>query len=320
MKLTLATISAILMASFAFGAPMASLDADTFLQNGKDAQILNAEFAKLNTSDSCNAGELACMGASIAQCTNGTWKAERCPKSLFCFALPSVREEGTVLSCTSNTTALSVISASGAAGGIFANNTNSVVDFPTECDDDDKNGGDNTGSSNATVTATHTRTHTSTASRTASASPSFSDSADATASTVASTTGTDSPSGPTVTVTVTLPPASASTQFAETTTLDPSQASSFLSSIATDTNFSIVTIISTSARDRATSITTASETAKTSGFSSKPVGIASSPSAASNISAPTTITLLPRPTPSSSSTSARPTTAQAVVAGDGYSY
>ncbi|KAL7284002.1 hypothetical protein ACG7TL_001275 [Trametes sanguinea] len=323
MLFTLPTISGLLMASLALGAPMATLDADTFLQNGKDAQVLNAEFAKLNASDSCDAGEVACLGASVAQCVNGTWKAEACPKSLFCFALPSVREEGTVISCTSNTTALSVISASGATGGIAANSTDDSVGFPTDCGGDDDEDGDDAGSSNSTVTATSTRVHT-TASQTASASTSFSaSSADATTAAVSST-GTDAATEPTVTVTVTLPPASFSTQFSETTTVDPAQASSFLSSIATDPNFSIVTtIISTSTPESTpagVSSAVSSEKAQTSAFSSKPVGIASSPSFTSDIGAPTTITLLSRPTSAGTSASSQATSAQAAAADDGYSY
>ncbi|OSD02710.1 hypothetical protein PYCCODRAFT_1410758 [Trametes coccinea BRFM310] len=324
MLFTLSTISGLLMASLALGAPMASLDADTFLQNGKDAQVLNAEFAKLNTSDSCNAGEVACLGASVAQCVNGTWQAEACPKSLFCFALPSVREEGTVISCTSNTTALSVISASGATGGIAANSTDDSVGFPTDCGDDDDEDGDDAGSSNSTVTATGTRVHT-TASQTPSVSASFSaSSADATATAAVSSTGTDDATEPTVTVTVTLPPASFSTQFSETTTVDPAQASSFLSSIATDPNFSIVTtIISTStpaSTPAGVSSAVSSEKAQTSAFSSKPVGIASSPSFTSDIGAPTTITLLSRPTSAGTSASSQATSAQAAAADDGSSY
>ncbi|KAI8986657.1 hypothetical protein BD414DRAFT_415931 [Trametes punicea] len=323
MHATLATIYG-LLASLALCAPMASLDADTFLQNGKDAQILNAEFANLDASDACKSGEMACMGASVAHCVNGTWTAEACPKSLSCFALPSVREKGTVISCTSNATALVVISASGATGGIVANSTADPVDFPMDCDgdDDNDNDGDDSDSSASVVSATGTRIHIS-ASRTASASTTFS--AGATSAT-SSASGTGDAAGATVTITVTAPaPESTSTQFVETTTLDPSQASSFLSSIATDTNISIVTtILPTSAPAGSVSPSAAaaasSDAAQSSAFSAKPVGIASSPSFTSDFGAPTTITLLPRPSSASASSAPQATSAEAAVAGDGYSY
>ncbi|KAI0336686.1 hypothetical protein GY45DRAFT_1265328 [Cubamyces sp. BRFM 1775] len=311
------TLYALLVATAALGAPMASLDADTFLQNGKDAQVLNAEFASLNASDSCTTGDLACMGTSIAQCVNGTWQTEECPKSLFCFALPSVREEGTVLSCTTNATAVAVINASGATGGLFANSTKDSVDFPTDCGDDDDNDGSGTQSSSTTASATPTQTDVNegSATQTASASASFST---ATATVVSSSpisiAGTNNTADATITVTVTAP-ASASTQFSETTVLDPAQASSFLSSIATDTNFSIVTtILPTSTSAGVTATTTAASSsgeARNSAFSSTPVGIASNPASSftSNTGAPTTITLVPRPSSVSQSATAQTTAA-----------
>ncbi|TFK85206.1 hypothetical protein K466DRAFT_495176, partial [Polyporus arcularius HHB13444] len=99
-------------------APTSSLDASVFLQNGKDAQALNAVFANISTSDSCNDGEMACVTNSLAHCVNATWQLEACSNSLSCFAMPSVREQGIVISCTTNATALAIISASGATGGI----------------------------------------------------------------------------------------------------------------------------------------------------------------------------------------------------------
>ncbi len=96
-------------------APTSSLDASVFLQNGKDAQALNAVFANISTTDSCNGGfcipadmrpsklmlpltdgEMACVTNSLAHCVNATWQLEACSDSLSCFAVPSVREKGTV--------------------------------------------------------------------------------------------------------------------------------------------------------------------------------------------------------------------------------
>ncbi|KAH9887236.1 hypothetical protein C8Q73DRAFT_713304 [Cubamyces lactineus] len=300
----------LLVATVALGAPMASLDADTFLQNGKDAQILNTEFANLTASDSCTSGDLACLGASIAQCVNGTWQTEDCPKSLFCFALPSVREEGTVLSCTSNATALAVINASGATGGLFANSTDDSVDFPTDCDGDD--GDDESNAQSSTTSLASSQTDEGQSSTAQAASTSFFTTT--VPSSPTSAAGIDSSADATITVTVTAP-ASASTQFSETTVLDPAQASSFLSSIATDTNFSIVTtILPTSTLVSVTTTTKAvstSDGAQSSAFSSKPVGIASNPpsSFTSNTGAPTTITLVPRPTSASPSGTTQATAA-----------
>ena len=54
MHFTYAIASALFFISGVLGAPTASLDPAVFLQNGQDAQILNAEFAKLKPSDKCN--------------------------------------------------------------------------------------------------------------------------------------------------------------------------------------------------------------------------------------------------------------------------
>ncbi|KAL1943869.1 hypothetical protein VTO73DRAFT_3687 [Trametes versicolor] len=313
----LSLLYGVLAASAVLCAPTVSLDAATFLQNGMEAQILNAEFASLNASASCDSGEMACIGASVAHCVNSTWTQEACPKSLSCFALPSVREEGTVLSCTTNTTAFSVINASGATGGVAVKSTNGTVDFPMDCDDDDEeDAGDAQSSvvSTASATGTHTRnsvSHTASVSATGTvAASSF--------TSVPSSTAESSNSGP-VTVTVTVVPTSFSTEFSETTTLNPSQASSFLSSIATDTNFSIETTIRGAAPTASASVT--SDAASSSAFSSKPVGIASAPAFTSDLGAPTTITLIAAPATAmaaSSSAAAKATSAAAIDVGDSY--
>ncbi|KAI0360419.1 hypothetical protein OH77DRAFT_680880 [Trametes cingulata] len=329
MHAQLSALFGLLLATAVSCAPMPSLDADIFLQNGKDAQVLNAEFAKLSASDSCNAGEMACIGSSVAHCVNGTWKEDACPKSLSCFALPSVREEGTVLSCTSNTTALAVISASGATGGIASNSTDDSVEFPMDCDDnDEEDDGDaqSTASSTAqSATATGTQTRSS-ASKAASASASATHNITRTAaSSSASPSDTNSATGSAVTVTVTVAPTSFSTDFSETTTLDASQASSFLSSIATDTNFSIVTTIRGPAPTASASATASvsSNSSQNSVLSSKPVGIASAPavgSFTSDVGAPTTITLLSGPASATTRAAAATSAEASPDTGYGYSY
>ncbi|KAI0777174.1 hypothetical protein BD413DRAFT_171315 [Trametes elegans] len=335
MHATTSTVFALFCASVVLGAPTASIDAKTFLQNGKDAQALNAEFAKLHASDSCTSGQLACLGTSLATCADGKWKTEACPESLSCFALPSVRENGTELTCTTNATALAVINASGATGGVASNSTDNTVDFPTEgdCSDDDgATDGQTTQSSNSTSTASGARGTSAAASNSTSSTVSGSSVA---ANATASASGTNSAAAPTVTVTVTAAPES--TLSVETTTLDRSAASSFLSSIATDSNFSAVTTVrgsapasatasaSGSAPASATATASASEGASestSSALSSKPVGIASAPSGGrvsftSDIGAPMTITLRSgghsSSAAASSSASAAPTASASVI-------
>lgn len=268
---------------------------------------------------------MACIKDSIAHCANSTWKLEACPKTLSCFALPSVREEGTVssthtmlshtvltrpqvISCTSNATALAVINASGATGGIAANSTKNSVDLPTDCDGDDESDDDNStqGASTASETASATSTHSSKSSNTASASDS--DSATAPSSTSSGKSGSGKDSQVTVTITavptVTLP--------SETFTLDPSAASSLISSLATEPGVSITTIRPSAPT---TSSASANATEGTPAASSKPKVTASPSSSVPAISVgpPLTITLLGQPAVPAS------TTASASSA-DGYSY
>ncbi|KAI0698072.1 hypothetical protein C8T65DRAFT_661277 [Cerioporus squamosus] len=320
----------LVLSPVAHSAPTSSLDASIFLQNGKDAQALNAVFANMSASDSCNDGEMACITNSLAHCVNATWQLEACSKSLSCFALPSVREQGIDISCTTNATALAIINASGATGGIAANSTDDSVELPMDCDgDDESDPADNAAgsesssasvpvSTSASTSASATRTHKSTHSTSVSAARST-----ATASSTGSSTGT----GTIVTVTVTVAPTS--TASSETFTLDPSQASSFLSSIATESGVSITTILpssasvasTTSAASVTASAVSSAGASSVTVVSSKQVGVASSPSGslpAISAGPIKTITLLGQVAPSSSS--AKATATAAAGSGDGYSY
>ncbi|TBU37306.1 hypothetical protein BD309DRAFT_905399 [Dichomitus squalens] len=284
-----------LLSSAVLGAPTASLDPAVFLQNGQDAQTLNAEFANLKASDRCNDGELACINNSVATCSKSNWQLVPCSgTSNSCFALPSTTEEGTVLTCTTNNTALSLISATGATGGIAVKSTNTTIDFPTDCDSDDSTS-NSTESASASASAETSQTHkhsheTHSASITSAASSSTAASTDSTA------TGE-------VTITVTVVPTS--TSPSETFTLDPSAASSLLSSLATDPNVSITTIFPSSVSSAAPSAKVTStarsqsvaSSSNGSTASSKVVGVTSS-SSASSASLPvivraSTITLAP---------------------------
>ncbi|KAI0765261.1 hypothetical protein C8Q74DRAFT_1040174 [Fomes fomentarius] len=310
MRAFFATLVALLLGQISRCAPAGSLDADVFLQNGKDAQALNAEFQTLKASDACDDGQMACIKDSIAHCANATWQLDACPKTLSCFALPSVREQGTIISCTSNATALSVINASGATGGIASNSTKNSVDLPMDCDGDDESDDTNdnddddkdNSSSSVTVSISATASDNSTRSRKSShsATSTISESVSR-----PSATSSDKDEDSKVTVTVTVIPTA--TLPSETFTLDPSAASSFLSSIATVSGVYITTIHGSA--PSAASITSIASASSVSSLSNNQVGIASSPSSslpAIVVGPPLTITLL--------SGLAQPTTAAAASA------
>lgn len=65
------------------------------LQNGEDAQALNAKFATLTPDSSCTAGENACVNGQFAQCVNGQFVLAPCAGGLQCVALPLVNSAGT---------------------------------------------------------------------------------------------------------------------------------------------------------------------------------------------------------------------------------
>ncbi|KIJ99071.1 hypothetical protein K443DRAFT_680224 [Laccaria amethystina LaAM-08-1] len=128
MQYSISIVLASLVTTLVRSAP-AALDAATLLQNGQEAQKLNSIFHNLTATDPCNAGEVACVENSIATCTNGTWDTSKggCAKTQNCFAIPSVRAAGVLLTCTSEASAASVIAATGATGGIFGTDTNGTT-------------------------------------------------------------------------------------------------------------------------------------------------------------------------------------------------
>jgi len=117
----------------ALGAPTRrALDAATLLQNAQDAQILNTEFQSLSQDAACNSGQTACVNSSMAVCQFGSWKLSPCPNTHQCYAVPSMTSNGTVLMCTSEQTALSMINSAGAQGNVTASdNSNSTLPLPT---------------------------------------------------------------------------------------------------------------------------------------------------------------------------------------------
>ncbi|CAA7265120.1 unnamed protein product [Cyclocybe aegerita] len=89
------------------------------LQNGRDAQQLNAQFSSLTPSSACTAGENACVNGSFAQCVNGSFVLTSCGAGggLTCAALPLVNKAGTSITCTTRADAEARIAATGATGG-----------------------------------------------------------------------------------------------------------------------------------------------------------------------------------------------------------
>lgn len=88
------------------------------LDNGKDAQALNAKFAGLSASSSCTPGENACVNGAFAQCVDGKFVLAPCAGGLTCVALPLVNSKGTSITCDTEADALTRISNTGATGGL----------------------------------------------------------------------------------------------------------------------------------------------------------------------------------------------------------
>jgi hypothetical protein len=65
------------------------------LQNGKDAQALNRQFASLTPSSTCTNGQEACVQNKLAQCVNGKFALSSCAGGLQCVVLPLVNKPGT---------------------------------------------------------------------------------------------------------------------------------------------------------------------------------------------------------------------------------
>jgi len=91
------------------------------LQNGQDAQALNAQFANLSADSSCNDGDEACISGGFAQCVNGKFVITQCGSGLTCAALPLVNSPGTSITCTTVADANARIAATGAQGDLTGN-------------------------------------------------------------------------------------------------------------------------------------------------------------------------------------------------------
>jgi len=91
---------------------------DFKLQNGKDAQKLNAQFAQLTENSSCTDGQNACVSQKFAQCVGGKFSTTSCSGGLVCAALPLVNSPGTSVTCTTEQDAITRIANTGAQGGL----------------------------------------------------------------------------------------------------------------------------------------------------------------------------------------------------------
>ena len=80
--------------------PLVEKRASFTLQNGLDAQKLNAQFATLSADAPCTAGQSACVQGAFAQCVNGKFVTSPCSGGLTCLALPLVNSPGTRLAST----------------------------------------------------------------------------------------------------------------------------------------------------------------------------------------------------------------------------
>jgi len=119
--------SAFIVASFAAtlsvsGHPLSARQDKPFsLENGKEAQQRNFNFANLTAGDACSVGEDACIDGAVALCDQGKFVTVTCG-SLQCFALPLVNKPGTVVTCATEQEAAARIAATGATGGIAVDN------------------------------------------------------------------------------------------------------------------------------------------------------------------------------------------------------
>jgi hypothetical protein len=95
-----------------------AIDNSTLLLNGEMALLFNCQFQNFQKGDTCistccpramsshssttltvaldKAGDIACVQGKAATCVDGAWQTQACPRSKSCFALPSIRSNGTV--------------------------------------------------------------------------------------------------------------------------------------------------------------------------------------------------------------------------------
>ena len=95
MPSTAALLSLLSVALAVQAGPLQEKRAAFTLQNGLDAQALNAKFQTLSATSPCTSGENACIQGAFAQCSNGQFVSFPCSGGLTCVALPLVNSPGT---------------------------------------------------------------------------------------------------------------------------------------------------------------------------------------------------------------------------------
>ncbi|KAI0362397.1 hypothetical protein OH77DRAFT_1390167 [Trametes cingulata] len=125
---TFAILSSSLAVLVAAG-PIVDKRASFTLQNGKDAQKLNAKFASLSANSPCTSGEVACVRGAFAQCVNGKFVSTPCAGGLTCVALPLVNSPGTSVTCDTEQDAADRIARTGASGGLRGRELESRASF-----------------------------------------------------------------------------------------------------------------------------------------------------------------------------------------------
>ncbi|KAI0672968.1 hypothetical protein C8Q78DRAFT_1137419 [Trametes maxima] len=111
MRFSVLVLLPVSFAALAAAGPIFGKRASFTVQNGKDAQALNAKFQSLNADSSCSPGENAC-------CLNGKFVTFPCSGGLTCVALPLVNSPGTSITCDTEQDAAERISRTGATGGL----------------------------------------------------------------------------------------------------------------------------------------------------------------------------------------------------------
>ncbi|KAI0636722.1 hypothetical protein C8Q77DRAFT_520158 [Trametes polyzona] len=117
------------LAGLAAAGPMVRKRASFGLQNGQEAQRLNAKFASLSASSPCTAGEVACVGGAFAQCLDGKFVTFPCSGGLTCVALPLVNSPGTSITCDTEADAAERIARTGASGGLRGREIEARAEF-----------------------------------------------------------------------------------------------------------------------------------------------------------------------------------------------
>ncbi|KAJ7334080.1 hypothetical protein DFH08DRAFT_925775 [Mycena albidolilacea] len=146
--------------STAVAPPAAISTADFHLQNGLDAQKLNAQFKSLTATSSCTEGQQACVGGSFAQCVSGSFVLTPCAAGTVCAALPLVNKPGTSITCDTTGDVADRIAATGATGGVdgsaSASSTSSTSSEEAAADPDSDSDCEDESGSSAETAATST--------------------------------------------------------------------------------------------------------------------------------------------------------------------